>query len=78
MDREQIVGETAIAFEVLHRRAKAAIGHIAFISFEPVEHLASGVQEHFKLRIRLRHVRHQPPALFPHRGRAEPQQSRRR
>src|SRR2546426_2409302 len=27
MDREQIVGETAIAFEVLHRRAKATVGH---------------------------------------------------
>ena len=49
MHREQVPAEQSLAFQMLHRRTEAAIGHVAAIAGEPGEKLAAAVHEHFKL-----------------------------
>ena len=61
---QQIFAERVVAGKVRDGRAEAAIGVVAFIALEPVEHFAARAHEHFKFLFRFRDVRGDPPVFF--------------
>ena len=46
---QQVLAQGAAAFQVLNRRAQTAVGHIALVSAQPIEHLALAAHEHIEL-----------------------------
>jgi hypothetical protein len=53
---QQIPAQHTAAFQMFHRRAKPAVGHLASAALKPIEHLAAGLSEHKKFGLRLGEV----------------------